>query len=181
MRKALLLLLAVVTLAACQPRKQTKSNSQAQDTATVATPTVAAEGQQAPDFTLPGPDGMPVSLSDLHGQYVVLDFWGTWCKWCIKGIPDMKAYYEKYQGKFEILSIDFNDDEETWRQAIDSYDMEWLHVTTDEESAQEIQALYAIEGYPTKIVVDPEGRIIKIVVGEDPTFYEFLDELFGGK
>ena len=42
----------------------------------------------------------------------------------------------------------------------------------------DVSILYAIQGYPTKIVVDPEGKIAKIVVGEDPAFYEYLDELF---
>ena len=189
MKKTLLLLLAIFALAACQPQPCRQGNKNAAQDSTESPlqhpqgggKGVAAEGQPAPEFTLPGPDGIPVSLNELRGQYVVLDFWGTWCKWCIKGIPDMKHYYEKYQGKFEILSIDVGDDEESWRQAIESYDMEWLHVITDEESAQLLQGLYKIEGYPTKIVVDPEGRIIKIVVGEDPAFYEFLDELFGGK
>ena len=111
----------------------------------------------------------------------MLDFWGVWCKWCVKGIPDMKAYYEKYQGMFEILSIDFNDSEEKWLSAIDNYDMEWRHVITDEESAEELAEAYSIEGFPTKIVVDPEGKIIHITVGEDPAFYKFIDDLFGNK
>ena len=42
----------------------------------------------------------------------------------------------------------------------------------------DVSILYAIQGYPTKIVVDPEGKIAKIVVGEDPAFYQYLDELF---
>ena len=46
------------------------------------------------------------------------------------------------------------------------------------EGNPDVSTLYAIEGYPTKIVIDPEGNIAKIVVGEDPAFYEYLDELF---
>ena len=52
-----------------------------------------AEGQMAPDFTLKDLQGNDLSLSSLRGKYVVLDFWGSWCGWCIKGIPDMKKYY----------------------------------------------------------------------------------------
>ena len=108
----------------------------------------------------------------------MLDFWGTWCKWCVKGIPDMKAYYDKYEDMFEILSIDVGDSEATWLEAIDSYDMDWLHVITDEESAESLSELYSIEGFPTKIIVDPEGKIVNITVGEDPAFYKFIDDLF---
>lgn len=174
MKKVFLAIMACLILASCdiKGRRHQVGNSDSDTTM------IAAEGSEAPDFTLTSSEGVPLSLNDLRGQYVVLDFWGTWCKWCIKGIPDMKAYYEKYHGMFEILSIDFEDDEETWRQAIESFDMEWQHVITDEESAQQIQALYNIEYYPTKIIVNPEGRITKIFVGEDPSFYAYLDDLF---
>ena len=52
-------------------------------------------GVVAPDFTLDDINGKPFTLSSLRGKYVVLDFWGSWCGWCIKGMPDMKKYYEK--------------------------------------------------------------------------------------
>ena len=134
------------------------------------------EGLPAPDFTLNDLNGQPLSLSSLRGKYVVLDFWGSWCGWCIKGIPDMKKYYEKYKGKLEILGIDCRDTEEKWKAAVEKHELPWLHVRNAGDP--DVSILYAIQGYPTKIVVDPEGKIAKIVVGEDPAFYEYLDELF---
>ena len=182
MKKIHLAILTTLVLAGCTPQKESRQQEPQEAPAVENAQTqVAAEGSEAPDFTLPGPDDKPLSLSSLRGQYVVLDFWGTWCKWCVKGIPDMKRYYEKYEGLFEILSIDVGDDEDTWLKAIDSYDMEWKHVITDEESAQQLQELYGIEGYPTKIVVDPMGIIVKITVGEDPSFYSYLDDLLSTK
>ena len=134
------------------------------------------EGAEAPDFTLNDLNGQPLALSSLRGKYVVLDFWGSWCGWCIKGIPDMKKYYEKYKGKLEILGIDCRDTEEKWKAAVEKHELPWLHVRNAGDP--DVSILYAIQGYPTKIVVDPEGKIAKIVVGEDPAFYEYLDELF---
>lgn len=134
------------------------------------------EGAPAPDFTLNDLQGKGLSLSSLRGKYVVLDFWGSWCGWCIKGIPDMKKYYEKYKAKMEILGIDCRDTEEKWKAAVEKYELPWLHVRN--EGDPDVSILYAIQGYPTKIVVDPEGKIAKIVIGEDPAFYEYLDTLF---
>lgn len=135
-----------------------------------------AEGAQAPDFTLNDLRGKPLALSSLRGKYVVLDFWGSWCGWCIHGIPDMKRYYAKYKDRMEILGIDCRDKEEAWKAAVEKHALPWLHVRN--EGNPDASLLYAVEGYPTKIVVDPEGKIAKIVVGESPEFYQYLDQLF---
>lgn len=133
------------------------------------------EGTEAPDFTLNDPQGEPLSLSSLRGRYVVLDFWGSWCGSCIKDFPEMKKYYEKYKGRMEFLGIDCHDKEEEWRAALEKHDAPWLHVRSDKES--DISLLYAVNVYPTKIVIDPEGKIAKIVLGEGRAFYEYLDTL----
>lgn len=134
------------------------------------------EGILAPDFTLKDINGQNLSLSSLRGKYVVLDFWGSWCGWCIKGIPDMKKYYEKYKGKMEIVGIACRDTEEKWKEAVNKYELPWLQVLNTEE--EDVTLKYGIQGYPTKIVIDPEGKVTKMVVGESPAFYEYLDCLF---
>ncbi len=134
------------------------------------------EGVTAPDFTLKDLQGKDLTLSSLRGKYVVLDFWGSWCGWCIKGIPDMKKYYEKYKDRMEILGVDCNDTEEKWKAAVEKHELPWLHVRNTDEA--DITVKYGIQGYPTKIVIDTEGKVAKIVVGEDPAFYKYLDELF---
>ena len=135
-----------------------------------------ADGMMAPDFTLNDINGKPLALSSLRGKYVILDFWGSWCIWCIRGIPMMKQYYDKYKGKLEILGVDCNDTEDKWKGAVEQYKIPWLHVYNPRTS--DILSTYAIEGFPTKIVIDPEGKIAKTIVGEDPKFYEYLDSLF---
>jgi len=130
----------------------------------------------APDFTLNDINGKPLTLSSLRGKYVILDFWGSWCVWCIKGIPQMKAYYEKYAGKFEILGIDCNDSEDDWKAAVEKYQLPWLHVYNTSDSR--VLADYGIEGFPTKVIVGPDGKVVQTVVGEDPQFYTLLDTLF---
>ena len=135
------------------------------------------EGNVAPDFTLKSIDGKNISLSSLKGKVVVLDFWGSWCGWCIKGMPKMKEYYAKYKGKLEILGIDCNDTEQKWRDAVKKHELPWLHVRN--EGNPDVTVLYGISGFPTKIVIDAEGKIIKVVVGESEDFYTYLDQLLG--
>lgn len=136
-----------------------------------------AEGKPAPDFTLNDINGKPFSLSSLRGKYVVLDFWGSWCGWCIKGMPEMKRYYVKYSGKFEIVGIDCNDTERKWKEAVEKNALPWINVKSEQEDATPER--YAVKGFPTKIVVAPDGTIAKIAVGESPEFYKYLDSLFG--
>ncbi len=133
-------------------------------------------GKPAPDFTLDGINGTPLTLSSFRGKYVVLDFWGSWCVWCIRGVPKMKEYYAKYAGKFEILGIDCNDTQEKWKEAVTKHQLPWLHVYNPRSSS--LLANYAVTGFPTKILVDPQGNIVKVFVGEDPEFYNALDKLF---
>lgn len=136
-----------------------------------------APGNMAPDFTLNDLNGKPLALSSLRGKYVILDFWGSWCGWCIKGFPEMKKYYEKYSSKLEILGIDCNDTEEKWKAAVEKNQLPWKHVYCPRDNRSLLNQ-YAVSGFPTKMIIDAEGKIVKTIVGEDPAFYTFLDELF---
>jgi len=136
------------------------------------------EGNPAPDFTLNDINGKPLALSSLRGKWVIIDFWGSWCHWCIKGIPEMKEYYAKYSDKLEILGVDCNDTVEKWKAAVAKHELPWLHVYCDMDVEEgNPLALYGVRGFPTKVVVDPKGNLAKIIVGEDPAFYEYLDEV----
>ena len=135
------------------------------------------ESQMAPDFTLNDINGKPQALSSLRGKWVIIDFWGSWCGWCIKGMPKMKEYYAKYDGKLEILGVDCNDTVEKWKAAVAKHEIPWLHVYWDKEKGDNPVALYGVQGFPTKVIVDPQGKIAKIIVGEDPSFYDYLDEV----
>ena len=136
-----------------------------------------APGTLAPDFTLNDINGRPLRLSTMRGKYVILDFWGSWCIWCIRGFPKMKEYYNKYKGKFEIIGIACNDEDTKWKAAVNQHKLPWKHVFCPDDSPVLID--YAIQGFPTKMILDLDGKIVKTIVGEDPSFYTLLDELFG--
>jgi len=174
------IVMAVIAMSGCadnSKKQQAESENTVAETVEVETAAVEADGVEAPDFTLNDLNGKPLTLSSLRGKYVILDFWGSWCGWCIKGIPQMKEYYQKYAGKFEILGIDCNDPEEKWKAAVEKYELPWLHVYNTRDS--KVLEQYKIEGFPTKIIIGPDGKIVKTIIGEDPAFYTLLDQLFG--
>ena len=130
-------------------------------------------GVQAPDFTAKKVDGTTFTLSSLQGKYVVLDFWGSWCKWCIKGFPDMKTAYAKHKDKVEFVGIACRDTEAKWKAATEKYELPWISVLNPADN--DLVKVYDVKGFPTKIVLDPQGKIAKIILGEDPAFYTYLD------
>ena len=135
-----------------------------------------AEGMSAPDFTLKSIDGKEVTLSSLRGKYIVLDFWGSWCGWCIKGIPEMKKMYAKYNKQLEVVGIACGDTEDVWKKCVANNELPWTNLLNG-EGENNIPDVYAVKGYPTKVIIDKEGRIIKTVIGESPEFYTIIDSL----
>ncbi len=133
-------------------------------------------GSVAPDFTLMDINGTPLTLSSLRGKYVVLDFWGSWCSPCVKGLPEMKKYHEQYKDKFEILGIDCNDSEDKWKKTVADYALPWLHVYNKNDN-NDVKNIFGVYAFPTKIVIDPQGKIARSFVGESNDFYTYLDEL----
>ena len=134
-------------------------------------------GMQAPDFKIKDINGNEKTLASFKGKYLVLEFWGTWCPWCIKGLPMMRTYYEKYKSKVEFVSISCRDTDEAWRKCIEKYDMQWTQLFNGTNT--EAQKAYRILGYPSKIIIDKNGKIVDKFLDEENTFYQKLDELFG--
>lgn len=134
----------------------------------------------APAFTLPNLDGKMVSLSEFKGKWVILDFWGSWCRWCVKGFPELKELTQKYGDKLAIIGIDCRDSQERWREAVAKYELTWTNLYNNcEGESNPLLESYAVQGFPTKVIVDPQGIIRKIVVGADPAFPQILASFMG--
>ncbi|MBD5232538.1 MAG: TlpA family protein disulfide reductase [Bacteroidales bacterium] len=133
---------------------------------------------EAPAFTLLDLNDKPVSLKDFRGKWVVLDFWGAWCRWCIKGFPELKEAYKDAAGKFEVIGIDNRDTPERWKEAVAKYELPWVNVyNPDSPEGLALLENYAVQGFPTKVIIDPQGIIRHVTVGEDPSFFTVLREL----
>lgn len=135
------------------------------------------EPVEAPNFTLKDLDGKDVSLSDYRGKWVILDFWGSWCPWCIKGFPELKEAYAKYGDELVVIGIDCRESEEKWREGVKEYELPWVNVYNPENS--NLTNEYNIQGYPTKFIIDPDGFIANMTIGHDPSFFVALESLLG--
>lgn len=136
---------------------------------------MASGNTPAPGFTLEDIAGKQVSLDQFKGKWVILDFWGSWCIWCIKGFPELKEAYTKYKDRLEIIGIDCRESKEAWKAGVEKYQLSWVNVYNPEGSTLTEQ--YGVQGFPTKAIVDPEGKIRNITTGHDPAFFEKLDAL----
>jgi thiol-disulfide isomerase/thioredoxin len=132
-------------------------------------------GFNAPEFILQDLNGKDVKLSDFKNKYIVLDFWGTWCLPCLKGLPKMMTYYKKYNANLEILSIACNDDKIRVTKLVQKEGLPWIQLMN--KLPQDVVSQYEISKYPTKILIDRNGSIIEIFTGESDDFYDKIDKL----
>lgn len=119
------------------------------------------KGQLAPDFTLNDPNGNPISLYQLRGKYVLIDFWAAWCRPCREENPNVVNAYKKYGGdNFEILGVSLDRTKEAWTKAIEEDGLPWLHVSDLQYFDSKAAKLYDINAIPATYLIDPEGRIL---------------------
>ncbi|WP_175545810.1 TlpA disulfide reductase family protein [Sinomicrobium oceani] len=128
-----------------------------------------AIGEKATDFSQINDQGVEVSLSDLRGKYVLIDFWASWCGPCRAEYPYLKRVYKKYGHKnFEILGVSLDDKESVWRNAITSNGFEWIQLADLKGRHNAVAIAYGISAIPQNFLIDPQGIIIaKNLRGEE--------------
>ena len=141
-------------------------------------------GRLAPDFTLKTPEGKNLSLSDLKGKVVLVDFWASWCKPCRASFPHMKELYAKYHAKgFEILGVTNDSRHKDWIKALKKDDLPWLNVADEFPTEGPVRTARVITSYgmdylPSTVLIDREGVIIaKLLHGHE--LDDKLKEIFG--
>src|SRR5512143_444618 len=111
----------------------------------------------APDFSLKSFDGREITLSQLKGKVVLLDFWATWCGPCKESIPHLIQLYKDYrENGFELVGMNVEKgDPETVRRFVTSMDIPYPVVS----APQEVVNSYRVTGIPATFLIDKEGKI----------------------
>lgn len=100
----------------------------------------------------------PLKLSDLRGQFVILDFWNSYCHWCREETPWLKEALKHFEGKVTVLGISSDHFKKNWVDAIHEDQSYWYHLML--QKGDDVMDRYCIKGIPHTVLVDPDGKIL---------------------
>lgn len=134
-----------------------------------------ARENYAPDFSFTSLEGEHITLEDLRGKVVLLDFWGTWCPPCVESVPELRNLQKKYakEPSFVLIGISSDSDEEAWREFTTKNKMIWPQYR---DKDRRIQRAFGVRAFPTYVVIDHEGIVRHQSVGMSWNRAASLDE-----
>lgn len=120
-------------------------------------------GTKFTDITENDTEGNAHKLSEYcgKGNYVLIDFWASWCGPCRQEMPNVKKNYEKYKSKgFNIVGLSFDNNKEAWKKAIADMGLTWTHLSDLKGWRTIAASTYGINSIPSSYLVDPDGIIV---------------------
>ena len=121
-------------------------------------------GDNAPDFSLVDLNGETHKLSDYKGQGVLLNFWGTWCKPCKKEMPAINNQYKQFKNQgVQILGINIAQSNLEVSSYADKLGVEFPIAI---DKTKSVMRAYNVDPLPTTVLIDKDGKIVKIITGE---------------
>ena len=122
------------------------------------------EGETVPDFTLADLNGEEVVLYDVlaKNEYVLVEFWASWCGPCIQSFPALKTLHADYNANgFEIVSVSIDDDSYNWEQESKAQELPWIDVGEMEGWNGPTATAYGVQFVPKGYLVDSTGLILE--------------------
>ncbi len=128
-------------------------------------------GDPVADFAFTDFAGQEHHLAEFAGQYVLIDFWATWCQPCLKEIPVLKTARERFQARGLVI-IGMNSDKELGKaqQFVRENSIPWLQ-SSPQSTKRVIKHVLKVQWYPTLILLDPQDKILAISTGERPPLF----------
>ncbi len=121
-----------------------------------------AIGATAPDFSQRDTLDREVKFSSFHGQYVLIDFWASWCKPCRAENPSLvKAFQQFNHNNFTILSVSLDNNKTSWLKAIRKDKLTWTHVSDLKFWRNAVALQFGVKSIPQNILISPDGKIIR--------------------
>lgn len=135
-------------------------------------------GDQAPDFTAQLVDGTTLTLSDLQGKPVLINFWATWCGPCVMEMPAFEKLQADYGEEIAIVAVNCGDDKATVTDFAEENGYTFP-IALDE--TYEISMLYPTNGIPYTVILDEEGVVTQVSTGaaDAETMYEHYRQALG--
>lgn len=125
-----------------------------------------ARARMAPAFAVKTLDGKRVSLDDLAGKVVLIDFWATWCGPCREALPHVQRIAKEFEGKpFVVLSVSLDSDEGRWTDFVASHEMTWLQ-TRDGRFDGPVARMFHVDSIPHTFTIDSDGVLQDENVGD---------------
>jgi len=125
-----------------------------------------ARARMAPPFVITTIQGQRISLDDLTGKVVLLDFWATWCAPCRQALPQMKHLAKKFQEEpLIVLSVSLDDDEQKWKDFIAKNEMWWPQYRDGGFTGQ-ISTLFDVRAIPHTFTIDADGILQDEQIGD---------------
>lgn len=144
-------------------------------TAETETPAATTDARLAPDFTLTALDGTTLTLADMRGDVVLVDFWATWCGPCKVAMPGLQKLHEEYGTKgLRVLAFSVDQKgEAVVRPFIEQNGYTFPVALADEATRR---AYGGIQSIPTTVIIRPDGTVYDLMVGAHP--YEAYEKAF---